>query len=99
MTTIAGPGAQDGGDWLGTYVGSVVVLDLAEPYLVIGRLERATPDVLVVADADLHDHRESNSSKEIYIIESRRFGVRANRSHVAIPRSQLVAISRLDEVV
>jgi len=86
------------GDWLTSYLGAVVVVDLTEFYLAIGTLVAVGPDHLVLADADLHDHRESNSTKEVYVLESRQIGVRANRKRVAIPRRHLVAISRLDEV-
>ena len=48
--------------------------------------------------ADLHDHREANSTKEVYALESRQIGVRVNRQRVAIPRQQLVAISLLDDL-
>lgn len=85
-------------DWLAAFVGRVVVCDLAEPYLVIGRLAACGPDHLAFEDADLHDHRESNSTKEVYAIESLKLGVRANRRRVAVPRRQLVAISLLDDV-
>jgi hypothetical protein len=85
-------------DWLGEFIGQVVVVDLAEPYLVIGRLEACGPDHLAFADADLHDHREANSTKEVYALESLKLGVRANRRRVVVPRRQLVAISRLDDV-
>jgi hypothetical protein len=89
----------DPGDWLAVFVGQLVVCDLAEPYLVIGRLESCGPDHLAFAEADLHDHREANSTKEVYALESRQLGVRANRRRVTVPRRQLVAISRLDDLV
>lgn len=84
-------------DWIAGYVGTVVVCDLDEFYLVIGRLEQASDDHLLFADADLHDHREANSTKDVYILESRKLGVRVNRHRLAVPRRRLVAISRLEE--
>lgn len=85
-------------DWLAPFLGAVVVCDLAEPYLVIGRLVAAGLHHLEFADADLHDHREANSTKEVYALESRTIGVRANRVRVSVPRRQLVAISRLEDL-
>jgi hypothetical protein len=85
-------------DWLEPYVGAVVICDLDEFFLVIGRLEAVGADHLTFTEADLHDHREANSTKDVYAIESRTIGVRVNRHRLCIPRARLVAISRLDEI-
>jgi hypothetical protein len=94
-----GRGDGDGGSWLGAFIGQLVVLDLDQSYLVIGRLVQADSSHLALADADLHDHREANCSREVYLLESRTLGVRANRSRVDIPRHRMLAISRLEDVV
>ena len=84
--------------WLEPFLGTVVIADLDDLYLVIGTLAEAGPDHLLFLDADLHDHREANSTKEVYALESRQIGVRVNRTRVAIPRARLVAISRLEDL-
>jgi hypothetical protein len=84
--------------WLQPFLGQVVIADLDELYLVIGTLAEAGEHHLLFTDADLHDHREANSTKEVYALESRQIGVRVNRKQVAIPRARLVAISRLDDL-
>lgn len=86
-------------DWLAPFVGQVVVVDLAEFFVIIGTLARLTSDGVVFADADLHDHRESSSTKEVYVAESAKYGVRANRRAVAVPRRQVVAISLLTDLL
>jgi hypothetical protein len=86
-------------DWLQEYLGAVVVCDLADAYLIIGTLSAVGPQHVSFTDADLHDHRESNSPKDVYLIESRKFGVRANRKQVAVPRQLVIAVSRLDDIV
>lgn len=85
-------------DWLQEYRGELVVCDLADHYLIIGMLDQVGPHHLAFIEADLHDHREANSTKDVYLIETRKFGVRANRKQVSIPRPLLIAISRLDDV-
>jgi hypothetical protein len=85
-------------DWLKPYLGRVVVCDLDEFYLVIGTLAELGSDHVVFTDADLHDHREANSTKEVYILESRKIGVRVNRRRLTVPTRRLVAISGLDEI-
>ncbi len=87
------------GDWLRPLIGEVVVADLAEFYLVIGILVAASDAHLEFREADLHDHREANSSKEVYVLESRTIGVRVNRARLWVPRRQVVAISLITDVV
>ncbi len=84
--------------WLLDYVGAVVVVDLDEQFLVLGTLRSISAEHLGFTDADLHDHRESNSTKEVYVIESRSLGVRVNRQRLDIPLTRMIAISRLDDV-
>ncbi len=84
--------------WLQAFVGQLVVIDLDQSYLAIGRLVQAESSHLALADADLHDHQEANCTKEVYLLESRTLGVRANRTRVAIPRARMLAISRLEDV-
>jgi hypothetical protein len=88
-----------GDDWLAPLVGQQVVADLGEFYLVLGTLVAATADSLEFRDAELHDHREANSTKEVYVLETRSLGIRANRARLWVPRRQLVAISRLADVL
>lgn len=85
-------------DWLEEFRGQTVVCDLADLYLLIGVLDQVGPQHLSFVNADLHDHREANSTKDVYLIETRRFGIRVNRAKVSIPRSTLLAISRLDDL-
>jgi hypothetical protein len=75
-----------------------VIIDLDAPYLAIGTLVAVDDDSVTLADCDLHDHREANSTKEVYAIESRQLGVRANRRQVVIPRERIVAVSLLADV-
>jgi hypothetical protein len=86
-------------DWIAPLVGALVVVDTDADYLAIGTLVAAGPEHLELADADLHDHREANSTKEVYLLESRRIAVRSNRRRVLVPRRRMVAISRLDDVI
>ena len=84
--------------WLEPFVGQQVVVDLDADYLVLGTLAEVTATTLVFTDADLHDHREANSTKEVYALESRKIGIRVNRVRVTVPLHRLVAISRLEEL-
>ncbi len=77
----------------------MIVIDTRGPMVVIGRLVRISSDSLVLQDADVHDSDEGYSSKELYVINACKFGVRANRRKVYIPRSNVVAISMLEDFI
>lgn len=85
--------------WLAGEVGRVVVIDLDGPWLAIGTLRGAGGDHLVLEQADLHDLREGTSTREVYVLESKTLGVRVNRARVLLPLAQVVAVSRLEDVV
>lgn len=83
---------------LPAWIGETVVVDLAGPFICLGILEAADPGFLTVRDADFHDLRDSNSTRESYVIDSRRVGIRRNRSRVLVKLSEIVAITRFDDI-
>lgn len=86
-------------DHLDVYRDQVVVCDLREHYLVIGRLVEVGTSHLRLVEADLHDHREANSTKDVYLIETKKYGVRQNRARIDIPRMNVIAVCLLTDIV
>ncbi len=86
-------------DALAGYSGRIVVLDLASPYVVIGTLVAEDHRYLVLDDADMHDLRDSSTTRELYVLDTRRHGVGTNRRRVLVSRSDVVGVSLLDDVV
>ena len=86
-------------DHLDVYRDQIVVCDLREHYLVIGRLVEVGADHLRLVEADLHDHREANSTKDVYLIETKKYGVRQNRARIDIPRVNVIAVCLLTDIV
>ena len=84
---------------LEAYVGSVVVLDPATPLLYIGTLGRVHQGFLTLTDVDVQDSTQMSSSKEVYVLEARKFGVKKNRHRVEVRGDIVVSISKLDEVI
>ncbi|MFQ6049378.1 MAG: hypothetical protein ACE5K7_08440 [Phycisphaerae bacterium] len=80
-------------------IGQQVVLDTAGPMVFIGRLEQITPEGFWLSRADVHDRQDGHASKELYVLEAKLHGVRANRRRVFVMRSDVVSISLLDDVV
>jgi hypothetical protein len=80
-------------------IGQILVLDLASPYVILGTLDRADAAFVTLAEADVHDLRDSKTTRELYVLESRRHGVRCNRRRVSVQCREIVSVSRLDDVV
>jgi small nuclear ribonucleoprotein (snRNP)-like protein len=80
-------------------VGQTVVVDTDSTYVYLGTLAEVQDHFVVLKDADVHDRRESPSTKEQYIMEAKRFGVKANRKDVKVRKAMVVSVSRLDDVL
>lgn len=80
-------------------LGTEVVVDLVSPYVCIGRLDAIDDSWLVIADADLHDFRDSTATREVYVYDSARLGIRRNRSKAWVSRREVVAITRLRDIL
>lgn len=86
-------------DELKPLIGSVVVLDVAAPFVYLGTLSSLSPAYIVLTDADVHDLRDSETTRELYLLSSARDGVRRNRKEVSVRRDTVLSVSRLDDVM
>lgn len=80
-------------------IGHEVVLDLASPYVVLGRLTAAHHDYLELVDVDMHDLRDTQTTREKYVLDCRLHGSRPNRARAWISIREIVSISRLADVL
>ncbi|QVL32041.1 hypothetical protein KIH39_24930 [Telmatocola sphagniphila] len=81
------------------YIGQKVVIDLRSEYVCLGTLIRVDEHFLELKNVDLHDLRDTDTSRENYVIASVKTGVKRNRKKLLLFRSELVAISLLEDVV
>ena len=81
------------------FVGHTVVLDMCSPYVILGQLTAARADCLVLADVDIHDLRDTTTTREKYVVDSRNHGIRANRRQAMVRLADVVSISRLEDVI
>ena len=79
-------------------IGHTVVLDVAAPFVYLGTLVSVDTSFLTLADADVHDLRDSESTRELYLLSSVRDGVRRNRKQVVVRWDTVLSISKLDDV-
>jgi hypothetical protein len=81
------------------FVGEDVVVDLRSPYVCLGTLKRFDDTWLDLRNADLHDLRDTQTSRELYVADSRATGVKRNRKRVLVLRAEIVAVALLEDVV
>ncbi len=81
------------------YLDQAVVVDTDSQFVYLGVLARVEDNFIVLSQADVHDRREGPSTKEQYVMEAKRFGIRPNRREVAIRKETVVSLSRLDDVI
>ncbi len=81
------------------FVGCEVVVDTKTPIVYIGTLTAAEESFLVLEDVDVHDISDTQTTKELYILEAKKSGIKKNRNRVHVYLKQVVSISRLDDVI
>jgi hypothetical protein len=80
-------------------LGKVVVIDVESPFVYVGKLVEVREKSLVLKQADVHDLRDSTTTREIYVRDARVHGIQANRKTVYVRIDQIVSVSHLDDVI
>jgi hypothetical protein len=80
-------------------IGQEIVLDMTSPYVVLGQLAAAHHDYLELVEVDVHDLRDTQTTREKYVLECRLHGIRPNRARAWISLRELMGISRLADVL
>ncbi len=81
------------------FIGQDVVIDVEAQYVFLGRLTEVTSDWVVLKQADVHDLRDSKTTRELYVLDSRTDGIRVNRKKAKLPVDQVVSVSLLEDVI
>jgi hypothetical protein len=80
-------------------IGREVVIDVVSQYVYLGCLTGSDDRYLVLEQADVHDLRDATTTRELYVVDSKRFGIRANRERVLVRIAEIVSVSALAEVI
>jgi len=80
-------------------IGEKVVVDMRSQYVCLGTLTRVDAGFLELKNADVHDLRDTDTSRENYVAASVATGINRNRKKVLVSREEIIAISRLEDVV
>jgi hypothetical protein len=88
-----------GPNLLDEFMGQVVVIDLDSPFVCMGTLQAIDALFFDIRDADLHDLRDTRTSRENYVAASCATGIKRNRKRVLVARSSIVAVSLFRDIV
>ncbi len=80
-------------------IGQPVVFDVASQYVYVGTLSEIDHQYLILTDADVHDLRDTTTTRELYVLDSKRHGLSVNRKRVFVSRHEIVSLSALADVV
>jgi small nuclear ribonucleoprotein (snRNP)-like protein len=80
-------------------IGEKVVIDLRSEYVCLGTLKRVDDHFVELTNADLHDLRDTDTTRENYVAASVATGIKRNRKKLLLTRHEMVAISRFEDVV
>ena len=81
------------------YLEQKVVIDFSSEYVCLGTLKRIDENFLELHNADLHDLRDTETSRENYVAASVATGVKRNRKRLLVSRTEVIAISLMTDVV
>ena len=76
-----------------------VVLDASSPFVYAGTLVGEDERYLVLEEADVHDLRDTATTRELYVVQLKRLGINANRRRVLVRRDEVVSLAALDDVL
>ena len=80
-------------------IGQKIVVDMNSPFVCLGTLAKVDEAFLELKNADIHDLRDTDTTRELYVADSKATGIKRNRKRLWVVRADVVAISRLDDLV
>ncbi len=81
------------------FINQRVVVDLRGEFVCLGTLQRIDEHFLELRNADLHDLRDTDTTRENYVAACVTTGIKRNRRRLLLVRRDIVAIARLEDVV
>ena len=85
-------------DRLKDHIGEIVVIDTDTNHLHVGTLTSVDDWFYELTEADVHDSTSTTTTRDMYIINVQKYGVKKNRDRVLIRRDCVVSLSKLSEV-
>lgn len=82
-----------------SFVNHKVVLDLRSPYVCLGKLTQVDEQYFHLEDADLHDLRDSPTTRENYTVAAKYSGIKPNRKHVLVRVDEVIGIALYKHII
>lgn len=76
-----------------------VVVDVEAMYVYVGEVEQVSDKTVTLINADVHDLRDSETTRERYVLDTKLHGIRANRNRVLVSRTQVLSMSLLEDIL
>jgi hypothetical protein len=80
-------------------LGRVVVVDVESPFVYVGRLQVVGEKTLMLKQADVHDMRDSTTTREVYVRDAHLHGIQANRKTVYVRLDKVVSVAAIEDVI
>jgi hypothetical protein len=80
-------------------LGRAVVIDVTGPFVILGTLVRRHEEWIVLRGADVHDLRDTPTTRDKYVLDCRAHGLRPNRDEAWVRLAEIVCVCRLDDVL
>jgi hypothetical protein len=87
------------GELIAELMNRQVVFDVSSPFVYAGTLVGEDERYFVLEDADVHDLRDTTTTRELYVVEIKRHGINPNRRRVLVRRDEVVSLAALDDVL
>ncbi|MBI3097635.1 MAG: hypothetical protein HYY93_05220 [Planctomycetes bacterium] len=81
------------------FVGREVIIDTSSHFLFIGTLREVDSAFVTLGLSDVHDRSESSSSKEKYTMDTKKYGLKADRKSVSIRIENIICVSPMEDVI
>ncbi len=81
------------------FLGKNVVIDVESPFVYVGKLHEVRDKTLVLKQADVHDLRDSTTTREVYVRDARVHGIQPNRKNTQVRLEKVVSIALLEDVI
>ncbi len=80
------------------YLNKTIVIDSNSSWIYVGMLEKVTHDCVVLSNVDVHDNDDTPTSKERYVLECKKTGIKSNRHAVNVKMEHIVSFSLLEDI-
>jgi len=80
------------------FLNKKIVVDTRSSWIYIGTLKNIGRDSIELSDVDVHDSKDTPTTKEIYLLDSKKTGIKSNRERTFVNLDYIISFSPLEDV-